>query len=226
MTPEYVFHKAETNGNYATKPGKRGVQLRFNGKPVGGYATGSHWYVLDKFASDMHEDHEAMLKRLGFELKTQRTRPDKWWKLNGEPQAASSRFCRAVAELTGEELLDTPGEERTATYPEGHVETVYVNRYERDPRNRREAIKRHGTRCFGCKLEMRERYGEIANGFVHIHHINPLATVSGAIAPDLDDLIPLCPNCHAVVHLQEPALTIDQLRECIGATARQENPRG
>ena len=221
MSPEDVIRTAKTTGNYTAKRLKTGFQLQFDGRPVGGYSPGSHWWILDKFASEAHEDYEAILKRFGFELRTERTRSHRWWKLNEETQAASSRLCRALAELTGEELLAMPGEERLATYAEGHVQTVYVNRYERDPRNRREAIKKHGTQCFGCRSSLRDRYGEIAEGFIHIHHTKPLAAVHGPITPDLDDLIPLCPNCHAVVHLQDPALTIDELRECIDAAARE-----
>ena len=220
MTPEHVFRTAKTTGNYTATRQKTGFQVQFNGRPVGGYALKSHWYVLNKFASEVHEDHEAILKWFGFELKTERTRPHRWWKLKVEAPAASSRFCHALAELTAEDcstrsvksdqqrsLRDT-SRRSTSTATSAIRETVV------------EAIKRHGTQCFGCKLTMRERYGEIAEGFIHIHHTKPLATVRGSTTPDLEDLVPLCPNCHAVVHLHDPPLTIDQLRECIDAAAR------
>ena len=86
---------------------------------------------------------------------------------------------------------------------EGAVRQRRVNWYERDPRNRKAAIKKHGVKCFGCGLKMEERYGKIAKDFIHVHHVKPLSTVPEDSQPDIADLVPLCPNCHAVVHLGE-----------------------
>ena len=112
-------------------------------------------------------------------------------------------------------LRNMEGEEIFEGYSEGKVETALVNRYERDPRNRKVAIAKHGTRCFGCRHEMRELYGDIATGFIHIHHVRPLSRTDGPTKPEIDDLVPLCPNCHAVVHLQSPPLSIHQLQKLV-----------
>ncbi len=110
-------------------------------------------------------------------------------------------------QMEGEELLEG--------FQEGFTRTILVNQYERDPRNRNAAIKYHGVRCFGCRLEMAEMYGEIAYGFIHIHHVKPLASIKNPEAPNIDDLIPLCPNCHAIVHLASPPLTVTNLKEIV-----------
>lgn len=107
------------------------------------------------------------------------------------------------------------GEESLELAPEGAVRRVLVNSYERDPRNRAMAIERHGTACLGCDLEMSATYGAIAEGFIHIHHLIPLSELDAPRAPDPRDLVPLCPNCHAVVHLRKPPLTIADLRQLI-----------
>lgn len=108
----------------------------------------------------------------------------------------------------------TPKEEveNLSGFPEGATKQVLVNRHERDPRNRQAAITFHGTACLACNIRMAERYGEIADGFIHIHHTESLAA-TGEHTPDLEDLIPLCPNCHAVVHLADPPLTLEQLKQ-------------
>ncbi len=111
--------------------------------------------------------------------------------------------------IEGEEYLENFGEE-------GAVRTIRVNQYERDPRNRAAAIRRHGVRCFGCRREMAEMYGEIAHGYIHIHHTKPISR--GQRKPSVDDLVPLCPNCHAVVHLRDTPLTINELKELIRKT--------
>ena len=104
---------------------------------------------------------------------------------------------------------------------EGAAQHVWVNRYERDQRNRQAAIRKHGVRCFGCRVEMAEVYGEIAKGYIHIHHVKPISAVQGA-RPQINDLVPLCPNCHAIVHLENPPISINRLKELIRQQARQK----
>ena len=97
---------------------------------------------------------------------------------------------------------------------EGAVQRLPVNRYERDSKNRHAAIRHHGVRCFGCRMEMAEVYGEIARGYIHIHHVKPISEMQGD-CPDINDLVPLCPNCHAIVHLENPPISINRLKELI-----------
>ncbi len=214
---EAVFKATNAGGGYTAKRQMTGFQLQYNDRPAGGWGEKrGHWYILNPFASSVHDRHEAILSQYGFEQQERH----RWWRLRGEAEATS--FCRALAELTGEQIhIPLPGEEQIEGYAEGLVETVVVNRYERDTRNRRAAIEKHGTRCFGCDLEMQEKYGKVAEGYIHIHHTEPLSQVGGPRTPNLDELIPLCPNCHAVVHLQTPPLTVDQLRKRIGLVARK-----
>ncbi len=74
----------------------------------------------------------------------------------------------------------------------------------RDPDERRQAIERHGTACHGCGLTLADVYGAIAEGFIDVHRVTP--------SHYSDDLVPLCPSCHTVVHAHEPQLSIDRLR--------------
>ena len=111
-----------------------------------------------------------------------------------------------VGESPKEETEDLSG------FPEGGKMLVEANRYERDRRNRENAIAIHGTTCFVCDIRMADRYGEIADGFIHIHHVKSLS-VTGENTPDIEkDLIPLCPNCHAVVHLTNPPMPFEELK--------------
>lgn len=120
-----------------------------------------------------------------------------------------------VSFIRGDVADAAPGEEDFVFAPEGTVRRAFVNSYERDPRNKAMAIKLHGTACFGCDLEMSATYGAIAEGFIHIHHLIPLSELDAPRAPDPRDLVPLCPNCHAVVHLRKPPLAIADLRQLI-----------
>jgi len=72
---------------------------------------------------------------------------------------------------------------------------------ERDPVLRAACLATHGHRCLICGNDLGEIYGEIGNGFIHVHHLRPLAARKGADATDpKKDLIPVCPNCHSIIH--------------------------
>jgi 5-methylcytosine-specific restriction protein A len=98
-------------------------------------------------------------------------------------------------------------------YKEGAVEKVQVNRYERDAAARDACLKKHGTRCTVCGLKFEDRYGDIGKGFIHVHHLKPLATARQEyeINPETD-LLPVCPNCHAMLHTSDPPLSVAELK--------------
>lgn len=84
---------------------------------------------------------------------------------------------------------------------EGNRESVLVNKYERNKNARKKCINRYGTKCFICQFDFKEKYGEIGTDFIHVHHIVPLNTIGKdyVVNPETD-LIPVCPNCHAMLH--------------------------
>ena len=58
--------------------------------------------------------------------------------------------------------------------------------------------------------------GELGEEFCHVHHIEPLSQTGGE--GDLDpikDLIPVCPNCHAMLHRNTETITPDELRKIL-----------
>lgn len=97
---------------------------------------------------------------------------------------------------------------------EGARRTVTVNRYERDPEARRKCIDHWGARCLVCDVDFGERYGEFGEGFIHVHHCHPLGDSVGEYEVDpIEDLRPVCPNCHAMLHRHAPLLRVEELRE-------------
>lgn len=110
--------------------------------------------------------------------------------------------------------------QREATYIEGAAVQVTVNRYERDSKARQAALDWHGYQCKVCGLDMTKVYGEIAKGFIHVHHLIPLSEIKEnyQVNPKTD-LIPVCPNCHAMLHRQDPPLTPEALNRQMKAQA-------
>jgi 5-methylcytosine-specific restriction enzyme A len=110
--------------------------------------------------------------------------------------------------LYPDEIVDTSG-----TIFEGAKQQVTVNRYERSPKARTKCLAHHGHRCKVCDLDFAERYGDIGRGFIHVHHLIPLADIGEKYEIDpLNDLIPVCPNCHAMLHKRIPPVTVEALR--------------
>jgi hypothetical protein len=72
---------------------------------------------------------------------------------------------------------------------------------ERDPILRAACLAIHGYRCLICGNDLGEIYGEIGKGFIHVHHLQPLAEHKGKQVTDpKENLIPVCPNCHSIMH--------------------------
>jgi predicted HNH restriction endonuclease len=100
-----------------------------------------------------------------------------------------------------------------APYSEGSVQRVLVNRYERDPRARQECIQYYGTKCFLCGFDFVAKYGEVMAGFIHVHHLVSLSSVGEEYEVDpSEDLRPVCPNCHAVLHRREPPYSLEDVQ--------------
>ena len=84
---------------------------------------------------------------------------------------------------------------------EGAVKRVAVNQYERNPVARQMCIEFYGLHCQICGLDFEKRYGELGKGFIHVHHVTPISQVNEEYVIDYTkDLIPVCPNCHAMLH--------------------------
>ena len=101
--------------------------------------------------------------------------------------------------LTLLKLGDESGQEN-----QGSVEGTPVWRthrtYERNSRNRANAIVYHGRTCLGCGFSFDAKYtSEHARGYIEVHHIHPLSEGPRVVNP-YEDLIPLCANCHRMVH--------------------------
>lgn len=96
---------------------------------------------------------------------------------------------------------------------EGARYQITVNAFERDPRARQRCIARYGNGCAVCGFSFGAVYGPIADGFIHVHHLRPLSEIGHEYEIDpIEDLRPVCPNCHAVLHRKVPALSIEELR--------------
>lgn len=99
---------------------------------------------------------------------------------------------------------------------EGAVETVTINRYERDRIARSKCIAHYGYTCNACDIDLSKKYGAIAKNFIHVHHIVKLSTIAEEYQVDpVTDLVPLCPNCHAIAHLRREPYSIQEIKNML-----------
>jgi hypothetical protein len=99
---------------------------------------------------------------------------------------------------------------------EGAVRTIVVNAYERNPEARRQCLAAHGTACCICGFNFGVVYGPEADGYIHVHHLQPLSEIGEEyVVNPVEDLRPVCPNCHAVIHIGGRCRTVDEVRKML-----------
>lgn len=115
-----------------------------------------------------------------------------------------------------------PIEEETTQvggFSEGDVQRTEINRYERNPLNRKLCLAAKGYDCAICGMNFERQYGPIGYHFIHVHHIVPVSQVgAGYVINPLKDLIPVCPNCHAMLHRRKPPYLPDDLKTSLEHT--------
>lgn len=97
-------------------------------------------------------------------------------------------------------------------YYEGAIKQIKINRYERDLAARNKCIAHYGLSCYICGFKFEDKYGSIGKGFIHIHHLKPLSEIGYEYELDpIQDLRPVCPNCHAIIHRRRPPYSIEEI---------------
>ena len=91
------------------------------------------------------------------------------------------------------------------SWREGAKKEVKLTLSERDPEIRREALKHYEKKCYCCDRKPK------VDSLLEIHYLNPIA--EGEREPTLEDVIPLCANCHKAAHTEVPPIPIDKLCE-------------
>ena len=115
--------------------------------------------------------------------------------------------------VIAEELTDAQ------SYEEGAVRRIQVNAYERDAAARKACIAHYGNRyiCEVCGFDFVAVYGTRGKEFIHVHHMTALHTIGKAYQVNpVRDLIPVCCNCHAMIHrYREDMLSPEALKKLI-----------
>lgn len=114
---------------------------------------------------------------------------------------------------------------------EGRLVESTSNRRERNRENRQRCLTNYDNQrppCVVCRMNFFDRYGLIGRGFIHVHHRRPTANYNEEgeeLIPE-KDLVPVCPNCHAMLHIgcdasKGEVRSIEELSEMLAAAKRQ-----
>jgi len=115
-----------------------------------------------------------------------------------------------------EDAIDSDLEELDSLEIEGDDISNTGTRRTRSQKARKVCIRHHGSICVVCDFDFEKRYGKIGEGFIHVHHLEDVASKDGKYAVNpKKDLRPVCPNCHAMLHKRKPAMDIDELRNML-----------
>jgi len=121
-----------------------------------------------------------------------------------------------------EKLAEELPEEFTEQLLEGAKKTITINAYERNAKARQLCIEHWKPVCAVCNFDFEEMYGDIGKGFIHVHHLTPVSQIGNSYEVDpVNDLRPVCPNCHAMLHRQDEILSIEELKLIVAANVTE-----
>ena len=132
------------------------------------------------------------------------------------PDGIAAELERIWSEFTGDDEFTYPEElDSGIVYFEGVKTQVPINSYERNLKARQKCIEHHGAICAVCEFDFEETYGPIGRGYIHVHHLVPLSEIRESYNVDpIKDLVPVCPNCHAMIHRRRPSpYTIEHIQQ-------------
>ena len=133
---------------------------------------------------------------------------------------------RGIWQLSNTELrpIIAKADEITTTekYLEGAATTVLVNSYERNNRARTACLSHFGYKCQICTFDFQASYGAIGQEAIHVHHLVPLSEIDKEYEIDpIKDLLPVCPNCHYIIHRRAPPFAPHEVRAMLKAINRE-----
>ena len=110
------------------------------------------------------------------------------------------------------------------TINEGTQVIVKTKVYKRSSKLRKMAIQHYTTtegriKCKVCCFDFEEFYGEFGKDFIEIHHQKPVFQFDGedverTIEKALENVIPVCSNCHRMIHRRrDNPLSLSEIKE-------------
>jgi hypothetical protein len=111
--------------------------------------------------------------------------------------STAERLERVIAYYQQESSEFEP--DNVAPAVEGARRLVYINSYERSHAARETCKRIHGTSCTACGFDFGAVYGSSFQGYIHVHHLRPLAEIGEEY--EVDRRQTLCQFARTVMRL-------------------------
>lgn len=176
------------------------------GAPLRGDVYSLVSWNLSEDATNINQVIEELNQVFAFELRFFETELTAW-------AENRSRKIRPFPYADQESIRNTDLPEML--YLEGAQKQILCNRYERNPKARARCIAAQGTACKVCGFDFGIAFGEAFAGKIEVHHIKPISEIGEEYVVDpLRDLVPVCPNCHRMLHSKANGVyTVEDLKE-------------
>jgi 5-methylcytosine-specific restriction protein A len=220
------------------KPGDRAFLAKVGSPPRGIFGSGriasepflsQHWNGADKDVPKVLIEFDVLLNPEKDPILTvDNLNKGNLAKQNWTPQSSGVSIKHEVVDeleekwfefLRTQDIRYNPFSESNATkqiYVEGAATQVTQTRYERNIYARKICLNHYGYSCSVCGFNFEKFYGRIGYKFIHVHHLIQVATRKQEYKVDpIQDLRPVCPNCHSMLHKKNPPLTIEELKEML-----------
>jgi predicted HNH restriction endonuclease len=122
---------------------------------------------------------------------------------------------------TDNDLIRKLEEKQKTSYREGkrllrlHLTTERNQKLVADAKKAWKRENKDDIRCSVCSFSFREMYGKIGDGYIEAHHKYPIHLLKTESSCGVDDLVPVCSNCHRMLHRKVITLTIEDLKNCL-----------
>ncbi|WP_312957171.1 HNH endonuclease [Stutzerimonas nitrititolerans] len=109
-------------------------------------------------------------------------------------------------------------EDTSMPLTEGTLKKVSVNAYERSKKARDKCLEVHGYSCVVCEFDFEKTYGAIGKNCIHVHHLVEISSIGKeyVVNPE-EDMAPVRPNCHYIIHRRKPAFSISEVKAMLKA---------
>ncbi len=77
------------------------------------------------------------------------------------------------------------------------------------------ASSKGNIKCSVCDFSFYDFYGNIGKGFIEAHHSLPLSRLTNETVMKISDLVPVCSNCHSMLHRNSRTLSADDLKKAV-----------
>lgn len=132
-----------------------------------------------------------------------------------------------ISEADAQRLLQAAGAVYTARNPSNDRELTDEKSYiegerraatatARNPQLRAAAKKKWGLKCYCCGFDFQRFYVNLGRGFAIVHHLQLFEAMNGRKRKaTVEDVRVVCANCHYVLHMENPPIDVEDLKQSI-----------